>query len=70
MCNKIRLAIAIMKAGTVFLKDVWSAFLVPPGFLLAGILIFCYWVVCSVYIYGTGEIKQNDSDNLAEIEWD
>jgi len=70
MCNKIRLAIAIMKAGTVFIKDVWTALLVPPVFFIVGILIFAYWVVCSIYIYSTGDIEQEDDDALAEIEWD
>lgn len=70
MCNKIRLAIAIMKAGTLFIKDVWYSIFVPIGFFIVTVAIFCYWVVASVFIYATGDIDSDGNGGTAEVEWD
>eukprot|EP00360_Condylostoma_magnum_P000980 CAMPEP_0168315214 /NCGR_PEP_ID=MMETSP0210-20121227/10487_1 /TAXON_ID=40633 /ORGANISM="Condylostoma magnum, Strain COL2" /LENGTH=136 /DNA_ID=CAMNT_0008287087 /DNA_START=917 /DNA_END=1324 /DNA_ORIENTATION=+ len=60
----------MMKASTKFLKDVWVVFLLPLMVIVIAILLFCYWVTSSIYLYGTGDLTLNDDTNLAEIDWD
>ena len=42
MCNRIRLAIAIMKAGVGFVKDVPLSLLIPPIFFVLIIALYIY----------------------------
>lgn len=57
MCNKIRLAIAIMKAATLYMADVKIALLVPPIFFILTVATYCYWIVATIFIYATGDIE-------------
>ncbi|CAG9312478.1 unnamed protein product [Blepharisma stoltei] len=59
MCNRIRLAIAIMKTSTLFLKDVWYAIFVPPLFFAITVVFYIYWVCAILYLYSDGKIKKN-----------
>lgn len=71
MCNRIRLAIAIMKTGTQFMRDVKTVLLVPPVFFLLTIAIYCYWIVASLFIYSSGEISDDDSStSFSDIDLD
>ena len=70
MCNRIRLAIAIMKSGTIYIKDVWQVLMVPPVMFVLTLGIYIYWVFAVVFLYATGDVKQDDNDALAEVEWD
>lgn len=69
MCNRIRLAIAIMKAGTVFIKDTWHALFIPPVFFVITLGIYVWWVLAVIWLYATGDIEQRDEDSaIAEAE--
>jgi hypothetical protein len=70
MCNRIRLAIAIMKSGTIYIKDVWQVLVVPPVMFVLTLGIYIYWVFAVVFLYATGDVEQDDEDALAEVEWD
>jgi len=69
MCNRIRLAVAIMKAGTLYIRDVWYAMLVPPVFFLVIIAFYIWWVLAVLWIYSSGDIKQHGDTAFAEAEW-
>jgi len=71
MCNRIRLAVAIMKAATIYIKDVWYALFVAPGMLVLTVVLYIYWSLACLYIYSSGEIVQEEQgDTIASVEWD
>lgn len=71
MFRRIRLAVAIMKSGALFLKDVWLIILVPILVFIVSVLVFIYWVLALVYIFSSGYIEDKDEDNhMAHITWD
>jgi hypothetical protein len=71
ICNRIRLAVAIMKSGTLYIKDVPSSLLVPPIMFLVAVAIFVYWMFATIFIFSVGDIEQRDSGSaVATIEWD
>lgn len=54
--NNIRLAIAVIKTATVFMKDVWSALLVPPVIAIIAVAWWIIWVIFFVFVYSVGDI--------------
>lgn len=55
MFDKIRLAIAIIKTATVYVRDVPLALLVPPVFTILNALFWLAWLYGVVYLYSVGE---------------
>jgi hypothetical protein len=49
MYNRIRLAIAIIKTATMFVRDVKSAMIVPILFYVKLVLLFGFWL--EIYIF-------------------
>ena len=70
MCNKIRLAIAIMKVGTQYIKDVWMSLLIPPCFFILIIALYIYWSLACLYLYSSGEVESSSgSSPFASVSW-
>ena len=70
MCNKIRLAIAIMKVGTQYIRDVWHSLLIPPCFFIFTVVLYIYWSLACIFIYSCGEVKKREGSNpFASVEW-
>lgn len=69
MYRRIQLAIAIMKSGAIFLKDVPSIIFVPIIMFLLSVAFFIYWVLAIIYIYSSGDLKKTNSV-VARISWD
>ena len=69
MYKRIQLAIAIMKSGAIFLRNVPSILLVPIAMFLVSVAFLIYWVFAIVYIYSTGDLKKTNSV-VARISWD
>lgn len=70
MCNKIRLAIAIMKVGTQYMRDVWQAVLVPPCCFIMIVALYIYWVLACLYLYSSGTIEQRSGTSpFATVSW-
>lgn len=70
MCNKIRLAVAIMKVGTQYIKDVWMSLLIPPCFFIFIVALYIYWSLACMYLYSSGDVKQRSgSSPFATVEW-
>jgi hypothetical protein len=69
LCNRIRLAIALIKTVTEYLTDVCTAFLIPLIFYILSGFYYAYWVALSVYIYSSGTIGQANGTFLPSITW-
>lgn len=54
MFNRIRLAIAIIKTATMFVRDVKSAMVVPIFFYLKLLVFFAIWIIGFIFIYALG----------------
>jgi hypothetical protein len=70
MCNRIRLAIAILKAGVSFIKDVPLVLLIPPVFFVVIIAVYIYWTLAMIWLYSNGETKSRGTNPIPEVEWD
>lgn len=70
MCNKIRLAVAIMKVGTQYIKDVWLSLLIPPCFFIFTVALYIYWTLSCLYLYSSGTVKMREGTSpFATVEW-
>lgn len=70
MCNRIRLAIAILKAGVSFVKDVPLSLLIPPVFFILIIVVYIYWTLAMIWLWSNGETKNRGTNPVPEVEWD
>lgn len=69
MCNRIRLAIALIKTVAEYLQDTCTVFFVPLIFYLISGCFYAYWVALSVYIYSTGEVEKSNGTFLPDVTW-
>ena len=61
MCKRIRLAIAILKSGTLYMRDVWSALLLPPLFFVCTLGLYIYWTLATLYLYTSGDVQKGST---------
>lgn len=54
MYSRIRLAIAIIKTATMFVRDVKSAMIVPLLFYVKLLIGFGFWIIGFIYLYSLG----------------
>lgn len=66
--RRIRLAIAVMKSGAIFLKDVPSIIFVPIVMFLLSFCFYIYWILALIYIYSTGDLKDGNTV-VAHVSW-
>jgi hypothetical protein len=69
MCNKIRLAVALIQVTAKYLNSTCCIIFVPFLFFLIIIIWMAYWIILSIFIYATGEFSQN-SKVIASFDWD
>ena len=69
MCNKIRLAVALVQVTAKYLHNVWCIIFVPILFFILVIIWIVYWVCLSIFLYATGEFDKG-SKVIANFEWD
>ena len=69
MCNRIRLAIAIMKAAVGFIADVPLSLLIPPAFLVITIIIYIYWTLAIIYLWSFGDVENRGVNPIPKIVW-
>jgi solute carrier family 44 (choline transporter-like protein), member 2/4/5 len=71
MCNKIRLAIAIMKVGTQYIRDVWLSLCISPCCFILIVGIYAYWVAACLYLYSSGSLTSSSGTSpFASVNWD
>ena len=67
MCNRIRLAVALIQVTAKYLNNTWSIIFIPFLFFAIMILWIAYWISLSIFLYATGELGK--SKVIASFEW-
>jgi hypothetical protein len=71
--SRIRLAIAIMKAASDYVRETMSVFLLPPFTCLVLIAFYVYWTITSLYLVSSGDkvtTVDADSTNIVTFDYD
>ena len=68
LCNRIRLAANMMEVTAKYIHANCCIFFVPFFFFILTGAWYAYWVIISIYLYSTGEMK--GATVIANIEWD
>jgi hypothetical protein len=69
MCNRIRLAIALVECTARYVGSTWSLFIVPLLFFLCSALFYAYWVAISVYLYSSGTVDPTSTGIFVNVIW-
>ena len=69
MCNKIRLAVALVQVTAKYINNVWCIVFVPFLFFIIVIIWIVYWISLSIFLYATGEFDEG-SKVIANFNWD
>ena len=67
MFSKIKLAVAIIKTASIFVKDEILITLLPIFTALFTIGLWIWWIITAVYIYSTGTITSSNSLPFASV---
>ena len=70
MCNRIRLAVALIQITAKYINNVCCIVFVPFLFFLIVIVWMVYWISLSIFLYATGEFDQEGSKVIANFKWD
>ena len=70
MCNRIRLAVALIQVTAKYLNSTCCIIFVPFLFFLVIIVWMVYWIILSIFIYATGEFDKEGSRVIASFKWD
>jgi len=68
--NRIRLAIAIMKAAADYVKETPSAMLLPPFTVVVLCIFYGYWGFTSVYLVSSGDPSRLEDSAFGTFEFD
>ena len=69
MCNRIRLAVALVQITAKYINNVWCIIFVPIFFFIIVIIWMVYWISLSIFLYATGEFDTG-SKVIANFNWD
>ena len=69
MCNKIRLAVALLQVTAKYINNVCCIVFVPFLFFIIVIIWIVYWISLSIFLYATGEFDEG-SKVIANFNWD
>jgi len=67
--NRIRLAIAILKAAADYVKETPSVFLVPPVTIVFLLGLYAYWGITAVYLVSSGDATQMKNTPFGTFEF-
>jgi hypothetical protein len=70
MCNRIRLAVALLQITAKYINKVWCIIFVPFFFFIIVIIWMGYWISLSIFLYATGEFNKEGSKVIANFDWD
>ena len=70
MCNRIRLAVALVQITAKYINNVWCIIFVPFFFFIIVIIWMVYWISLSIFLYATGEFNKQGSKVIANFDWD
>ena len=57
MCNRIRLAVALIQVTARYINKTYSIILVPFFFFIFTIFWIVYWIYLSIFLYANGEFE-------------
>ena len=69
MCNRIRLAIAMINVTSQYINKTIHIILIPIIFFIIELLWIVYWIFLSAFIYSTGDFDKNESKVIASFKW-
>jgi choline transporter-like protein 2/4/5 len=70
MFNKIRLAIAVIKTATLFVRDNFSIIFLPIVLALIMGAIWVWWIISILYVIALGTITGQGTTPFASVTWD
>lgn len=70
MCNRIRLAIALIEVTAKYVGRNCCIVWVPFLFLILFFIWIAYWIILSLYLYASGDFDKNNSKVVATFIWD
>ena len=70
MCNKIRLAVAMVQVTSKYINKTCCIVFVPFFFFILLVLWIAYWIVMCVYLYASGDFDQEGSKVIASFKMD
>ena len=70
MCNRIRLAVALVKVTSKYIHKNCCIVLVPFFFFLLIVVWIAYWLVMLVFLYSSGEFDKEKSKIIASFQMD
>ena len=70
MCNRIRLAVALVQVTAKYINSTWSIIFIPFLFFIIIILWMVYWICLSIFLYATGDFNEGESKVIASFDWD
>lgn len=69
ICHRISLVIAVIEATSKFVADTMTVILVPIIDAIITIIFVAFWVVGTVFIYSSGDLKKRDGLPFGEVQW-
>jgi hypothetical protein len=70
MCNKIRLAVAMVQVTAKYINSTCCIVFVPFFFFILLVVWIAYWIVMCVYLYASGDFDQEGSKVVASFKMD
>lgn len=67
--SSIKIAIAIIKSAALYMRDVPSAIIIPLVFGILEIGFWTFWIFMFLYVYSSGDVKQQDHLPFASVTW-
>lgn len=68
--SRIRLAIAIMKAASDYVRSTLTVFILPPTTVFVLLLFYVYWAIAAVYLVSSGDPSQISGTPFGTFEFD
>ena len=70
MCNKIRLAIAMVQVTSKYINKTCCIVFVPFFFFILLVIWIAYWIVMCVFLYSSGDFDKEGSKVIASFKMD
>ena len=70
MCNKIRLAVAMIQVTSQYINKTCCIVFVPFFFFILLVVWLAYWIVMCVFLYASGEFDKEGSKVIASFKMD
>jgi len=68
--DRIRLAIAVMKAAADYVKDTPSVFLVPPVTVVILLIFYAFWSSAAIFLVSSGDLSQMQDTSFVSFQFD